>query len=61
MRQKTKLALYFIACIILLSIDTNFNTFFTIAYYLFVIINLGYAVCLVTEYDNHKNQKRHEK
>ena len=57
MRQKTKLALYFITCIILLSIDTNFNTFFTIIYYLFVFANMANVIRLVTIYDYKRTRR----
>ncbi len=48
-----KILIYFIASLIMLSIDVQ-PLGFAIVYYLFALANVGYAVYLITEYRNSK-------
>ncbi len=53
-----KILIYFIASLIMLSIDVQ-PLGFAIIYYLFALANVGYAVYLITVYRNSKILKKY--
>ena len=55
MKSKTSIAVYFIVCLIMLSIELELKSSVVLfIYYSFVLVNLANAVRLVTNYDNNR-------